>query len=156
LSACASAIGLTAHQQLGAVGNNTRKIMDQRNMVDDSSVSDIYTTDGANKDEFRMDQEETIKQMKHLLDTSVLVPKDEDDDLGNMSDMNDDNASVLSDNALFRAEVEVRAHCFDATHMLPNMFRIVVYTSNHSTFTLPGLTSLLNRRRNEKSWPSTV
>ena len=89
------------------------KIMDQGRMVDDGSVSDIYTTDGGNKDEFRMDQEDTLKQMKHLLDSTLLVRNDEGDHDDNMSDINDDgNESILSDNALFRAEVEVRVHSF--------------------------------------------
>lgn len=90
-------------------------------MADDSTVSDIYTTDGGNKDEFRVDQEETLKQMKHLLDSTLLVRRDDEDDSGSMSDMNDDNESVLSDNALFRAEVEVRTHSFGISTFLPNV-----------------------------------
>jgi hypothetical protein len=68
--------------------------------MDDSSCSGIYTTDANNKD-----QAETLLDMTDLLDRTLLVD-DADDDL---SEMNfDGNDSVLSDNALFRAEVEVR------------------------------------------------
>ncbi|GKY94715.1 hypothetical protein MPSEU_000437000 [Mayamaea pseudoterrestris] len=108
--------------------------MDQRNnsnnIVDDSSVSDIYTTDGANKDEFRIDQEDTMKQMKYLLDSTLLVRRNDDEDLGEVSDMNDidndSNASVLSDNALFRAEVEAEERKIMAEYNLgPDFERAV-------------------------------
>jgi hypothetical protein len=74
--------------------------------MDDSSCSGIYTTDANNKDDFaKPTMTETLLDMTDLLDRTLLVD-DADDDL---SEMNfDGNDSVLSDNALFRAEVEVR------------------------------------------------
>ena len=82
--------------------------MDPRHIPDDESCSDVYTTDEKNRGEFRRDQEDSLKGMEHLLNRTLLVQELDEEELANMSDINDGNESVLSDNAIFRAEVEVR------------------------------------------------